>query len=646
MKHITHLLGICILPGLLAAAGNDTTAALASYIRSLRIIDVHEHLYTEDEYQSNPADNLFALFYPNAYDDLRSAGMPDSDWRLIINPAFPLADRWALFAPYWQRMRNTGFGRIPLIIARDLYGIDDINDGTYAELNRRMAAARDPKWYRRVLKEKAGIDLIVEDQGNREFDRTLFRHVVKFDHLVAVFSGTQVEAMGRLYRQPVSGLNDYLTIIDKAVADGMHHGMIGIKIALAYERSLQIDRVGREEAEKIFAQLLLQPNGSPDLPLEAIKRLQDYLIFHLCRLAAEHELPVQIHTGLQAWLKNDIRQADPAGLIPLFQTFPSVRFSLLHGSYPYGAHLAVLAKQYPNVYFDLSWLYAISPSYAERYLHEWIETVPGNKIMAFGGDYFYPEQSYAETVIAREVVTRVLSEKLESGYLTLESAKFLAAALLRDNGLNYFRIKGYTPAVSPVSRPIDNPVIKELVKERDLNAGLVSRWLAAGPFDLKADGINQSRPPAGFLQPLPPEASVDPGAVMHHEGRIYSWIQVLADSAGYLDFAGTFGNYRMSIGFAYTEISSRDSRQVVMTVGSCDGLKIWVNGVLVHDRHGLHKAARDDTIISVPFRSGTNHILFKVEHFLGTDWGLYLRVLDPDKALTFKKKFTGFKAGV
>ncbi len=55
-------------------------------------------------------------------------------------------------------------------------------------------------------------------------------------------------------------------------------------------------------------------------------------------------------------------------------------------------------------------------------LHEAIETVPANKIFAFGGDYIVPEGSYGHSVMARRVVSRVLTEKVEDGYLTEEEA--------------------------------------------------------------------------------------------------------------------------------------------------------------------------------------------------------------------------------
>ncbi|MCY1719450.1 amidohydrolase family protein [Prolixibacteraceae bacterium Z1-6] len=60
-----------------------------------------------------------------------------------------------------------------------------------------------------------------------------------------------------------------------------------------------------------------------------------------------------------------------------------MKFILFHGAYPFGGELASLAKNFRNVYIDLCWLYIISPTYSRRYLHEWLETIPANKIIAF-----------------------------------------------------------------------------------------------------------------------------------------------------------------------------------------------------------------------------------------------------------------------
>ena len=120
--------------------------------------------------------------------------------------------------------------------------------------------------------------------------------------------------------------------------------------------------------------------------------------------------------------------------------YPEAKFDLFHGGYPYIHEWVTLAKTFANVYADLSWVHIISPEIGRRLLHELIETVPGNKIMAFGGDSITVELAYAHAKMARHVVARVLSEKVSEGYLTEEEAINLAQRVLRDNPAALFKL--------------------------------------------------------------------------------------------------------------------------------------------------------------------------------------------------------------
>jgi len=102
--------------------------------------------------------------------------------------------------------------------------------------------------------------------------------------------------------------------------------------------------------------------------------------------------------------------------------------------------LLAMAKNLPNVTIDMSWTYVISPSFASRFLNEAIETVPADKILAFGGDYQVPEGAYAHAMLCREVVARVLADKVTAGYWTEEEALRFARAALRENSIRVFRL--------------------------------------------------------------------------------------------------------------------------------------------------------------------------------------------------------------
>jgi predicted TIM-barrel fold metal-dependent hydrolase len=166
-------------------------------------------------------------------------------------------------------------------------------------------------------------------------------------------------------------------------------------------------------------------------------------MFHkLMSLAGTYKLPVVIHTGMQSGNgNNNIMNSDPALLSGIFSQYPEIEFALYHGSYPYGGKLATLAKNFKNVYVDMSWVYAISPSYSERYLHEWLETVPVNKIMAFGGDMRCVENIYGELLFARAIISKVLISKVQDGYFTEDEAKVIARMILHDNVVRFYNLK-------------------------------------------------------------------------------------------------------------------------------------------------------------------------------------------------------------
>jgi predicted TIM-barrel fold metal-dependent hydrolase len=127
-------------------------------------------------------------------------------------------------------------------------------------------------------------------------------------------------------------------------------------------------------------------------------------------------------------------------LVNLFIEYREAKFDLMHGGYPYIHEWASLVKNFANVYADLTWLEIISPEVSRQLLHELIETVPGNKIMAFGGDSIIVEMAYAHAKMARRVVARVLSEKIYEGYMEEEEAVSLARKMLRNNPISLFKL--------------------------------------------------------------------------------------------------------------------------------------------------------------------------------------------------------------
>jgi len=108
----------------------------------------------------------------------------------------------------------------------------------------------------------------------------------------------------------------------------------------------------------------------------------------------------------------------------------------------------VLAKNYPNVYLDFSWLPLISPEVSRHRLSEWLEMVPCNKF-TWGGDAFHVEEAYGHVAYFRQVVADVLGEKVEGGYFDQRTALNIARRILYENAREIYKLD--VPGASQVT---------------------------------------------------------------------------------------------------------------------------------------------------------------------------------------------------
>ena len=61
--------------------------------------------------------------------------------------------------------------------------------------------------------------------------------------------------------------------------------------------------------------------------------------------------------------------------------------------------------------------------------------------MAFGGNFHNVEGTFGHSLFAREIITKVLTEKVRTGYFTEEEAKNVAKRILYDNAAELYRLK-------------------------------------------------------------------------------------------------------------------------------------------------------------------------------------------------------------
>jgi predicted TIM-barrel fold metal-dependent hydrolase len=433
-------------------------------VSQIRLIDTHEHLPREENRVKGEVDVLATFLLQYASSDLISSGLSYRDYQTILDPHQPLEKRWEIFSPYWEKMKNTSYARVLNIAARDLYGFE-INDQTYEKISKRMKEENRKGLYRWILKEKAGIEISLQDtllkpksyafwktpptERLLDVDREFFVPVHRFEDFLLLQDRIDIESIGQRRGVRIHSLSDLVRNLEAEFRE-FSRTIAAVKLWLGYRRPLRFEKATFAEAEQVFNNICSQktfvrvdvegvritaPSG---ITLDEAKPLHDFMVHKVIQLAGEHSIPVQIHTGFHEGNENLIANTNPLNLTNLFMEYREVKFDIFHGAYPWIGECSALAKTFPNVYLDLAWLHVVSPYIAREALSEWLETVPANKILGFGGDYVFVEGSYGHSVIARENIARVLTRKVEDGDLKLEEAKVLAKKILRENARELF----------------------------------------------------------------------------------------------------------------------------------------------------------------------------------------------------------------
>ena len=155
----------------------------------------------------------------------------------------------------------------------------------------------------------------------------------------------------------------------------------------------------------------------------------------------------------------------------------------------------------------------------------------------------------------------------------------------------------------------------------------VADWDVVGPFD--APDMD------ALALAYPPERQT--GLSEKYSGKNglnVSWTTVQAEASGYVRLDRLLQPAEKAVAYAMAYVRSPSDRTARMLVGSDDGVRIWVNGELIHSNPVYRGAAPDQDNVPVTLRKGWNKVLVKVLQG-GGGWGFYLRFADPMNELAF-----------
>jgi len=414
---------------------------LNEQIISMPIFDTHEHLMSEAERRLQSLD-VFYLFSHYIGSDLIASGMNENNFNKIFDKNIDIEKRWEIFSPHLENVKNTSYSRIVFESINDLFGIEDINRNTYVELSHKLEETKKKDWYEEILSKKCKIEYMldfIENMPGITDQRPLEKHgsiaVKNFDDIVSVCCMEDLFKFEKRYNTSIYKLKDYLNMIDNIFEDSKKAGYRVLKIVSAYFRTIYFEEVTFAEADKVFSKLfMLKDYGFLEridfLSKDELKPLQDFLMHYIIQKSIMYDWPVQIHSGLLNGNRNNVANSNPCFLINLFLKYKKCSFDIFHAGFPFTQELITITKQFANVYFDLCWIQQVSFKLYKDILGLALETIPINKIFAFGGDNFILECTYGSQKVVRKLISEILYEKVKSGYFTFDQSVKTAEKIL------------------------------------------------------------------------------------------------------------------------------------------------------------------------------------------------------------------------
>jgi hypothetical protein len=349
----------------------------------------------------------------------------------------------------------------------DLHGPDDYyQTSTYRALLREACAnlyGEERTWHQRVsaqyapgaepaytqMLDRLGIRAILWDfrrLARAEWPAARYRLIYWIDQFIcpfvapALWRGDEIQAAlaealadSGLRELPIT-FDEYLGFVEQTLRHA-RPSLAGLKLLLGYQRSLRFEAVPPAAASTAYLDLRA---GN----LSRYRSFQDFMARWLFRLAGELDLPLQIHASFGGPSSNlQLGNNDPSLLQPLLAdpANGATRVVLLHGGYPYISHACALVWQYPRVYLDFSVLPTLFTVSLARWLEEWIELLPSNKIL-FGTDASSPEEYYTASVNGRRQLGVALDHLLSGGTLTRPEATRLADRICHQNAIDLYRL--------------------------------------------------------------------------------------------------------------------------------------------------------------------------------------------------------------
>lgn len=159
--------------------------------------------------------------------------------------------------------------------------------------------------------------------------------------------------------------------------------------------------------------------------------------------------------------------------------------------------------------------------------------------------------------------------------------------------------------------------IRRLVTQAESRIGHLLSWQISGPYMEANKGAEELFDIAFLPETNPAQAEWTP--MTTSGGRSNFW---LMDLASVMD-----GSDRVA--YARTVLVSPQETKAILEIGSDDGVKVWLNGQVVHRNNVTRGVTQGEDKVEVQLRQGENALMLKITQGI-SDWGFCVRVTNPD----------------
>jgi glucuronate isomerase len=403
------------------------TQRIERLIDETPIVDPHTHLRLD---RPGAPDLAALMSYHWVQTELRAVGMPPGD----LDPALPPEERVRRSIPYLKRMRNTAMAWCLHRILRDLYDFHDyhIDESNYEELCAKVASSgRDPVWAADILRQRCKIRAVVTSLGNRGEGRGPLaddaRFMLDLHYLVCPGVATDLEPffvgrttkgeyvetltdiLGEVPSSPdrlAQGLRDWL---DRTVADRVRFSNTFIPIE---------QRFTPPDEARVRAIL-----GRADRQIDDgdVDELVRFVVWECLGWHHDHARAFQVAVGAEYFICDGksiprFQETWTSEMARAFHRFGNVRFDLMMASNVLSHEVAVLCRQFPNVYASGYWWHNFFPGTIEKIVGLRMQVTPMAKFSGFLCDAYYAEWTYGKLQVVKKAMASALARLVESGF--------------------------------------------------------------------------------------------------------------------------------------------------------------------------------------------------------------------------------------